>query len=564
MECELPLPPGLRGDIDKLGLAAERFKSGLLSAEEFRRARVPMGVYEQRTDGTYMLRVRLPGGALAAKHMRAIAAAAERFGSGAAHATTRQDMQIHCVIAENIAPALRALLEGCLSTKGGCGDTVRNITACCLSGVCPKECFDLGPHCRNLTQALLGDGQSYELPRKFKIAFSGCSEDCAGACVNDVGLIAKTRDGVEGFAVCAGGGMGARSRIAEMLEEFVPADGIYRVVRAVRAVFHARGNRENRKEARLRFLVDKIGFGKFASLYKSELAAAENAAPCPGTERRREIGCSDSVVPAGCKTPSDFRTWRACATEPQKQPGYRMAHISLPLGDIGAEALRGLAGAIEAFPGVEARVTPQQNLVLLWIPERETAGLYAALDGIGLAGSVLPLLRNMVSCAGASTCRMGVCASRGLARAMYDHLKGDAPGLSGNCDLQIGISGCPNACGRHLIADIGFSGGVRTIDGRKVPHYRLLLGGRQGEGRTAFALPSGMVPARNVPALTAELLSAFSASASYPDFDSFLANGGMDIASALCERYQGLPSYEAEPMMYEDFDAPGIGAPNKQ
>ena len=199
------LPDSLAADIEKLGELIEQVKSGALTPERFRAVRVPMGVYEQRESGTFMLRVRLPAGGLPPDPMRALADVATRFGNGLLHVTTRQDIQVHRVGLDAIHPALVALREAGLATKGGGGNTVRNITACPHSGVCANEAFDVAPYAVALTEFLLPDPLSFQLPRKYKIAFSGCSRDCAGATVADLGFIARRRDGGPGFAVYVGG-----------------------------------------------------------------------------------------------------------------------------------------------------------------------------------------------------------------------------------------------------------------------------------------------------------------------------------------------------------------------
>ncbi|MGE5611548.1 MAG: hypothetical protein ACM359_20020, partial [Bacillota bacterium] len=223
------LPASLSDDLEQLRQIIEQFKTGAIPAARFQAFRVPQGIYEQRESGTYMLRVRLPAGMFLPQQMRAMAEVAKKYGNGTLHLTSRQDIQVHRVPLDNIYPAMAELAEGGLSTKGGGGNTVRNIAACYQAGVCPKEVFDVTPHVIGLTEFMLPDPLSYQLPRKYKIAFSGCSQDCAGATINDLGFISKSRDGVEGFAVYVAGGMGASSRVGTLLEEFIPTGDACRV-----------------------------------------------------------------------------------------------------------------------------------------------------------------------------------------------------------------------------------------------------------------------------------------------------------------------------------------------
>lgn len=273
------IPEKLEEDIEKLGELTEKFIRGELSSAEYRSFRVPQGVYEQREDGTFMLRVRFPAGIVLPHHLRTLANVSRKYGNSTLHIITRQDIQVHRVRIDRIHRAIVELYEGRLSTKGGGGNTVRNITACPHAGVCTEEVFDVSPFATALASFLLPDPDSYRLPRKYKIAFSGCPRDCAGVRVNDLGYIARDRDGQRGFAVYAGGGMGARSRVGELLEEFIPLGEFHLVAEALKRVFDKHGNRKNRHKARLRFLVEQIGFNQLRRLYEQELAELRESSP---------------------------------------------------------------------------------------------------------------------------------------------------------------------------------------------------------------------------------------------------------------------------------------------
>jgi sulfite reductase (ferredoxin) len=234
------LPQDAQADLDRFGQEIAKFQRGETSAAEFRVFRVPRGVYEQRESDTYMLRARCPAGMVLPQQMRVLAAASNRYGNGVLHVTTRQDVQVHRVLLEDIHRALLELHAAGVSTKGGGGNTVRNITGCYDAGVCAEEIFDPTPYAVAVTEQLLPDPLSYQLPRKYKIAFSGCAKDCAGATINDVGFVASRRGNVDGFTVFAGGGMGAISRVGELLEEFIPADEADLTAEAVKRVFDQR------------------------------------------------------------------------------------------------------------------------------------------------------------------------------------------------------------------------------------------------------------------------------------------------------------------------------------
>jgi len=554
VETIFNLPETLGEDLDRFKEQVERFKSGSVSRAEFRAFRVPQGVYEQREEGAYMLRVRLAAGGVLPHQMRAIAAVARNYGNGVLHVTTRQDIQVHSVPLDGLHPALMELYWAGLSPKGGGGNTVRNVTACYDAGVCAEEAFDVAPHAVALTEFLLPDPLSYQLPRKYKIAFSGCPRDCAGATVNDLGFIAKRRGEELGFAVYVGGGMGAHSRVADLLEEFAPCSDIHLIAEAIKRVFDKHGNRKNRRRARLRFLIEQIGLERFRALYEAELSELRrDGLPVLSV---RDLPKEARPVPeADVPQGEGYARWREKNVAAQRQDGYYRVTFPLALGDISAGRLEKLADVIEAYGEGMARTTQAQNLVIRWVHENELPALHRDLSELSLADSPAPVLRSMVACAGASTCKLGICLSRGLAGAVTDRLSHDGLDLDGVGNLTIHISGCPNSCGRHPVGNIGLFGAARRIGGRLVPHYVLQLGGRVSEGSTRLAEGKDAVPARNVPALIAELLAAFQGSPQWPHYDEFLETQGHEIAKQLAAKYEHVPSFEEDKNFYFDWEA---------
>ncbi|MHB0937133.1 MAG: sulfurtransferase TusA family protein [Armatimonadota bacterium] len=546
------LPATLAEELEQLRQMAEQLKAGEISAARFQAFRVPQGVYEQRENGTYMLRVRLPAGIILPEQMTAVAAVARKYGNEQLHLTSRQDIQVHRVELDNIHPALVELAEAGLSTKGGGGNTVRNIAACPLAGVCPHEVFDVTPHVIGLTERLLPDPLSYQLPRKYKIAFSGCGQDCAAATVSDLGFISKVRDGVEGFAVYTGGGMGAISRVGELLEDFIPVSDAYRVAEAVKRVFDKHGNRKNRHRARLRFLVAEIGIDAFKELYQVEL----DALPVAPFELPILPVSAPAAGGAAAQPIAGFAEWRKTHVYPQKQDGYVTVEIAPRLGEIDADQLTTLAGIIDRYGERTLRAANWQGAMLRWVAEEQLPALHAELSGLGLGESRLAILRRMVACAGASTCRLGICLARGLADAVTAKLEESGLDLSeGTGELSLNISGCPNSCGRHPVAQIGFSGAARRVGGHLAPHYALNLGGHVEEGLTTLATSEVTIPARNVPAFLVDFLRAFQASPQHPDFDAFLAAGGRQIAEQVAQPYLHVPDFDEDKNYYFDWGA---------
>lgn len=556
LERTYEIPETWPADIVALRERIAAFHSGSVSAAELRAFRVPLGIYEQRRDGTFMLRVRLPLGAVLPHQMRTLASVSRDFGNGVLHVTTRQDIQVHVVPLDSICRALVELSRSGLCTKGGGGNTVRNITCCVGAGVCRHEHFDVGPYAVAMTEFLLDDPLSYQLPRKYKLAFSGCSNDCAAATVNDVGYIAKQQDGVAGFSVYVGGGLGAHSRTGQLLETFVAADRIHRVAEAVKRVFDKHGNRKNRNRARLRFLIEEIGLDKFRALYEAELEALGGAASPPLRVLSPSAQSGTDVAPSETAR-VDFAAWRQRNVRPQKQSSYYRVEIPLVLGDISVDAMGGLADVADKHGERMLRTTQWQNIELRWVHERELPAVHGELAALGLAETPPRLLRELTSCTGASTCKLGICLSRGLARAIADALTHDVIDLDAVGKLRLYVSGCPNACGRHPIAQLGFFGAARRVGGHLAPHYVVQYGGKVREGKTRLAEGNEAIPARNVPIFVKELLTVFLASAHAADFDAFLDNGGREQIAALIAQYRGMPTFEQAAECYQDWDGEG-------
>ena len=317
MQTIYNLPENIKDDLGRFREEVKQFKNGTTSPAEFRTFRVPQGVYEQREEGIFMLRARLAAGGVLPHQMRTLASVSRKYGNGILHATTRQDIQIHRVTIDDIHPALMELYSVGLSTKGGGGNTVRNITACYDAGVCDQEAFDVAPYAVAVTEFMLPDPVNYQLPRKYKIAFSGCPDDCAGATVNDLGCIAKKRGNELGFAVHVGGGLGANSRVAKPFLDFVPADEIHLVAEAVKRVFDKHGNRKNKHRARLRFLIEQMGLEGFRELYEAELLELRKDG-LPMLSVRDLPGRELTEVAAEASSSDGFSVWKEKDTNNKK------------------------------------------------------------------------------------------------------------------------------------------------------------------------------------------------------------------------------------------------------
>ncbi len=557
-EWAFHVPANLAADIEELGRGVQRFKAGEFSEAQFRALRVPMGVYEQRESGTHMLRVRFPAGGLLPAQLRCLAKVSVAFGNGILHATTRQDIQVHRVSLDAIVPALTALASAGLSSKGGGGNTVRNITSCCYAGTCRDEVFDVAPYTVAVTERLMEDSISFELPRKYKIAFSGCSSDCAGATVSDLGFIARLKDGTKGFAVYLGGGMGNRSRTSNLLHEFAVASDVYLVAEAVKRVFDKHGDRKNKNKARLRFLVESIGFDRFREIYEFELAAlrASNLAPLQTRPFPQPKKRSDHQwLNVQLADPTAYERWRASNVKPQKQAGFFRADIPLLLGDIEASTMIALADVVAQHGDGQLWATQAQNLAIRSLSEAELPELYAELAPLHLAIAQPPVLRNLVACAGASTCRLGICLSRGLAKSVSAGLVNSDLDLEKVGNLRIHISGCPNSCGRHLVADIGLHGAARRTASGLVPHYEVSLGGRTREGQARLAAGCVTIPAKNVPRFIVDVLKHWTLAANETDFHEYLDQQGRTAVKNLARSYREPPAPDGDKTYHSDWDS---------
>jgi sulfite reductase (ferredoxin) len=551
------LPESLSEDIESIRQAAAQFAAGKITEAELKALCGPMAVCQERAGETYMLRPRLVAGVILPDQMRALAEVSARYGDGVLHFTTRQNVQVHGVPLADVAEALVALQAAGLATKGTGGNAVRNVATCPDTGVCPREAFEVAPHAIALTEFLLPDPVSFRLPRKYKIAVSGCDCDCAGASVSDLGLIATIRDGARGFTVYAAGGLGARSAVGQVLEQFVPEADIYLVAEAVKRVFNQHGNRQNRAHARIRFLVEDLGFAAFKDLYRQELAKLREEAPAepaprplPQPNLPEPAGEQKAVVGGG----ADFEAWKARNVAPQSQPGRNLVSVLLPLGDLDASVLKALAEVVEDFGEGVLRATATQNVLLRWVRDDQLPALHVRLAELGLAQCEPLVLRNLVSCVGAGTCRPGLLFSRGLAAALSERLRAGTLDLAALGELRIKVSGCPNACGHHPVADIGFSGALRRVGERQVPHYTVHLGGVVQAGATHLAEVVGALPARGVPGFLVDLLAAFAASAQSSDFTAFV-RGNEALIGDLLTRHAAVPAFEEDSSYYCDWGA---------
>ena len=375
----LRLPESVVQDVRGYRGRVKKFLDGQTSPVAFRAYRVPMGIYEQRTAGEYMVRVRIGAGLVLPFQLERIAQLSKTYGSGIVHVTTRQDIQIHKVDISDTADVLEGLLEAGLSARGGGGNTVRNVTACPRAGVCPQEEFDVAPYAIACAEYLLQEASSFNLPRKYKIVFSGCPEDCAFASVADLGFFAHCRNGNKGFSVYAAGGLGSNPKTGIKIEDFISADEIFEVAEAIKRLFDEYGDRSNKHKARLRYVVARLGAEEFVRLYRKERDEIKGGGLSGKVPQIRDIAtvCKMEAAPEqGGKNENNAK--------PEKMPGRFTVRLRLKNGDIPADDLNKVGQIAEKFGQGVIRTTQLQDILISGVAQKDIDKVNSELEKLSV------------------------------------------------------------------------------------------------------------------------------------------------------------------------------------
>src|SRR5579862_8134774 len=507
----------VRQDIELFRSQAESYSAGVINDDQFRPHRLRRGIYSQRQVGVHMIRTKVPGGLLTADQMRQLARVADDFGGGKGHLTTRQNMQYHFVPLANVPDLLHMLADVRLTTREACYNTVRNVTACPLSGLHPEELFEVQPYARRLAFAFLHRELTDSMPRKFKVAFCGCPNDCMATAINDVGLRPLIRDGERGFRMTVAGGLGPLPTEAKVLHEFIPAEDVVRRVEAVIRVFNVHGNRKDKNTARLKFVMRKRGFDWLRDTIEEQYQdiLANGGIPMPETVPPSFGGFQPQPPPLGSgqllpmfNPSTEFQEWRETNVAPQKHAGYAIVTVKIPQGNLTGDQMRGLASLSEQAGDGSLRVTMNQNVILAWVPVGALSRVYGILTELALAGSRAEEISDTLTCPGAYSCNLALTKSMNLGAALADTVRAESDPLVR--ELSIKISGCPNSCGQHWIGDIGFYGNARKIDGKEVPYYLMLLGGGYDDGGVMrFGVAVQSIPARLAPEAVRRVLGHY-------------------------------------------------------
>lgn len=511
----------VENDIIELAKKIELFQNGKIDEEKFRSLRLARGIYGQRQEGVQMIRIKLPFGKVKSNQLRRISDVSDEYSRGRLHITTRQDIQIHYVDINRTPELWSELDKDDVTIREACGNTVRNITASELAGIDVNEPFDVSPYADAMFRFFLRNPISQEMGRKFKVSFSSATDDTGLSYMHDLGFIAKIENGVRGFKVMIGGGLGSQPRHADELYSFLPTDKIIPLMEGVVRVFDRHGERKSRAKARMKFLIKDIGLDAFKELVEAEQNAIEfKTVTIDADAFQYSKPVSVEAPNVEIKDKAAFDLWKSTNIIPQKQTGYVAIGIKVLLGDFYTDKARLLADLVEKYAAGEIRLSLRQNIVIPFVKEDLVPFFYIELEKLGFAEAGYNKAVDITACPGTDTCNLGIASSTGIADELERVIKAEYPQYLKNDDVVIKISGCMNACGQHNMANIGFQGmSVRTPDKLVAPALQVLLGGGNlGDGNGVFADKVVKVPSKRGPEALRRILNDFEANANGKSF----------------------------------------------
>ena len=590
------MPADLAREIDVFENQIELKKQGKIDDKVFAETRLRRGAYGQRYDNgqrhdgveartlTFpsgdvfkgpdtvwdapgMMRIKIPYGGLTTEQLDVLADLAEEYSDAICHVTTRQDIQLHYIHIDDTPDLMRRLAAVGITTREACGNSVRNVTACPVSGCCQTEAFDVTPYAKATMRFLLGHPDTQDFGRKLKVSFSGCKEKACGLTgLHDLGFIARSQfvDGVltRGFEVYVGGGLGAVPYQAKLLYDFVPESEILPVSQAVSRLFARYGEKKNRGRARLKFLVAKLGIEEFRKMVDEERQVLPHddawTAFIDDVPNHVDQPLKDGVRLESTAVDPDFQAWRKSNVQAQKQPGYVIATVTLPLGDLTSWQTRQLADVARKYVGENIRATVDQNIVLRWVSEADLPALYEELKSIGLGKPGAGTILDVTSCPGTDTCKLGIASSRGLAAELSERLVAKSQQLDEAVrDLHIKVSGCFNSCGQHHLADLGFYGVSRKIQGTTVPHFRVVLGGQWEQNAGDYGITIGAVPSKRIPDFVDRMTSQYLAEREKQEpFRDYIQRLGKKALKGVVDEFSEVPPYIVDRSLYSDWRDP--------
>ena len=551
-------------EIDEFEAGVKRFQSGDWDPTDFMAFRLRQGVYGQRQPDVHMFRIKIPFGGMTADQLDMMGEVVATYAPlNRGHVTTRENIQLHHIPLPDTATIMRMLASVGLTTREACGNTVRNVTGCAIAGVCADEPFDVTPYAAAYSRYFVRHPFTQSMPRKIKSAFSGCDRDCAITGIHDVGFIPRVQDGQKGFKMLMGGGTSIMPRIAPTLYEFVPEGEFLRITEAALRVFHNSDElRRNRMKARVKFLIDRIGIDEYRVLVEEQLqeAWAQRSFDPAGllfidNEEADAPSLDGDFQPTGSEP--EFGRWLDTNVQPQKQGGYHTVTAKLPLGDIDADQFHKLADLTRKYGAGRARLTHQQNLAVRWVPENALYEVWQQLKEIGFGDAGALEITDVVSCPGTDSCKLGITSSMGLGRAVSEAVsvidQENDPLIR---KMHIKMSGCPNGCGQHHVADIGFHGAAAKGPSGQVPAYEMFLGGGFEEGDTRIGLRvKTKVPAKRMPDALRKVLDFYKAERNDEEiFRDFAARVGPESFEPVLAEFKEVPELNRESLdVYIDW-----------
>lgn len=547
------IPKSLIADIQYNQRLIEQFKQGEISGAQLKSNRVPMGIYEQRQDGHFMLRIRCTGGLITPRQLRRVAEVARQVECSHIHITTRQEVQIHDVSIDQATPALLSLQEEGLATQGGGGNTIRNMLVNELGGISNHQTFDPYPYAIGLTTRLIAEKDSWSMPRKLKIAFDMNEADANFSLVADLGLIPLIKDGQRGFRVLLGGSVASNPHKGWQVFDFLPEKDLFRAAKAAKNFFNLNGNRKNRHKARIRYIFYKNGEEETKRLYFEEYNKLGADA---------SLDFEPAVLPFEYKVPTfapindeseAFRTWKRRYAQKQSVGNGYYAVIPFLHGNTSPKVFAKIADFLEEFGNDVIRFTPRQNMQVRNIPEAYLPNVYQFFKNLGLSLDVPVILNNLTSCTGADTCRLGICLPKGLVKGIRRKLEQSNLDLEQLPDLKININGCSNSCAQNAWSDLGFSGRIGRVDDHPYPAYTVWA---RVNGKTELAEALGYLAAKDIPSFVVDYLGGYlQVKDLYESYDAFVRAKGAEVIKAAIARYQDVPAFDEDKNYYFDWGA---------
>jgi len=478
----------------------EEYGAGTLTRDEFKHYHVAFGIYEQRADSLYMVRTRMPAGKVSANQLLNLSRISKTFGSGRLHISTRQELQIHEVPLLNLGTVVKELESIGLSPAGGGGNTVRNVMVSEFAGITKETEWDVSLIAEALSKRLLLEESSFDLPRKFKIIFT-YENNPDSALWHDVGFVAVNNNGAKGFKLYGGGGLGRKPRLGVELESFVSIERVYETAEALKRLFHRLGDRTNRHSARLRYVVERLGEENFRNEYLTEIEKIRS-------EDLPPLSLSPDLISERFPSPIPDIDLKKAADFVIQQPIPGLYSIAIPvlLGDLSSQAAQTLAQTLAPYGDDVIRFTGEQNIRLRNIPGNAVPEIIKLLSGQFPLLNDSKLFLNQVACSGAETCRLGITNSREALLEVQNAIRDAKLNIDLLGALRLHFSGCPNCCGTHLAADIGFVGSKKRIEDIMIPYYAIYTGTTVTEKNISFASHLGELPARELPSFVVRLL----------------------------------------------------------